>query len=132
MCLLCVLVFYVCRLREREERGKRRVEDLHTIAKLQDKLSERDQLIKSLVVRHAHTRKSTRHRMLVPFCLITSFLFIFQEDLHQISQHPTLCSNELLKTCDSRTQAGTLTPTMKVPNIQTFSNPIPFIYSHGQ
>ncbi|TRY81489.1 hypothetical protein DNTS_033318 [Danionella cerebrum] len=46
-------------LREREERGKRRVEDLHTIAKLQDKLSERDQLIKSLV-----------------------------EDLHQISQHP--------------------------------------------
>lgn len=52
-----MLVFYVCRLREREERGKRRVEDLHTIAKLQDKLSERDQLIKSLVVRHTYTDK---------------------------------------------------------------------------
>jgi len=58
-----VLVFYVCRLREREERGKRRVEDLHTIAKLQDKLSERDQLIKSLVVRHACTHG--KHRILI-------------------------------------------------------------------
>ncbi|XP_051982283.1 protein FAM184B-like [Xyrauchen texanus] len=77
-------------LREREERGKRRVEDLHTIAKLQDKLSERDQLIKSLV-----------------------------EDLHQLSQHPPLCSDETLKPYDSRTQAGTLTPTMKKKGEET-------------
>lgn len=122
-----MLVFYDCRLREREERGKRRVEDLHTIAKLQDKLSERDQLIKSLVVRHAHTQTSTRHKTLVAFCLITSFLFSFQEDLHQLSQHPTQCSDEILKPYDSRTQAGTLTPTMKVALIYTFSNPSPFI-----
>lgn len=76
-------------LREREERGKRRVEDLHTIAKLQDKLSERDQLIKSLV-----------------------------EDLHQLSQHPPLCSDEILKPHESRTQAGTLTPTMKKKTVE--------------
>ncbi|XP_016351311.1 protein FAM184B-like [Sinocyclocheilus anshuiensis] len=81
-------------LREREERGKRRVEDLHTIAKLQDKLSERDQLIKSLV-----------------------------EDLHQISQHPTLCSDEIFKPYDSRTQAGTLTPTMKKKVVEETSIP---------
>ncbi|XP_016411200.1 protein FAM184B-like [Sinocyclocheilus rhinocerous] len=81
-------------LREREERGKRRVEDLHTIAKLQDKLSERDQLIKSLV-----------------------------EDLHQISQHPTLCSDEIFKPYDSRTQAGTLTPTMKKKGVEETSIP---------
>ncbi|XP_051558302.1 protein FAM184B-like [Myxocyprinus asiaticus] len=81
-------------LREREERGKRRVEDLHTIAKLQDKLSERDQLIKSLV-----------------------------EDLHQLSQHPPLCSDETLKPYDSRTQAGTLTPTMKKKGVEETSMP---------
>lgn len=39
-----------CRLKEREEEVKRRVEDLHIIAKLQDKLNEREQLIKRLVV----------------------------------------------------------------------------------
>ncbi|XP_063075649.1 protein FAM184B isoform X2 [Engraulis encrasicolus] len=42
-------------LREREERSRRReprLEDLHTISKLQDKLSERDQLIKRLDERH--------------------------------------------------------------------------------
>ncbi|XP_052409817.1 protein FAM184B-like [Carassius gibelio] len=79
-------------LREREERGKRRVEDLHNIAKLQDKLSERDQLIRSLV-----------------------------EDLHQLSQHPPLCSDEILKPYDSRTQAGTLTPTMKKKRVEETS-----------
>ncbi|XP_058631729.1 protein FAM184B isoform X2 [Onychostoma macrolepis] len=89
-------------LREREERGKRRVEDLHTIAKLQDKLSERDQLIKSLV-----------------------------EDLHQLSQHPTLCSNEILKPYDSRTQAGTLTPTMKKKGVEETSIPNLCSYDGG-
>ncbi|KTF88757.1 hypothetical protein cypCar_00019839 [Cyprinus carpio] len=98
-------------LREREERGKRRVEDLHTIAKLQDKLSERDQLIKSLVVRDAHTR---RH-----------------EDLHQLSQHPTLCSDEILKPYDSRTQAGTLTPTMKKKGVEETSIPNLCSYDGG-
>ncbi|XP_077059584.1 protein FAM184B isoform X3 [Siphateles boraxobius] len=90
------------RLREREERGKRRVEDLHTIAKLQDKLSERDQLIKSLV-----------------------------EDLHQLSQHPTLCSDEILKPYDSRTQAGTLTPTMKKKGVEETSIPNLCSYDGG-
>ncbi|XP_043094212.1 protein FAM184B isoform X1 [Puntigrus tetrazona] len=89
-------------LREREERGKRRVEDLHTIAKLQDKLSERDQLIKSLV-----------------------------EDLHQLSQHPTLCSDEILKPYDSRTQAGTLTPTMKKKGVEETSIPNLCSYDGG-
>ncbi|KAK7166383.1 hypothetical protein R3I93_006220 [Phoxinus phoxinus] len=89
-------------LKEREERGKRRVEDLHTIAKLQDKLSERDQLIKSLV-----------------------------EDLHQLSQHPTLCSDEILKPYDSRTQAGTLTPTMKKKGVEETSIPNPCSYDGG-
>lgn len=41
---------YECRLKEREETSNRRVQDLHIIAKLQDKLNERDQLIKRLVV----------------------------------------------------------------------------------
>ncbi|XP_051757599.1 protein FAM184B [Ctenopharyngodon idella] len=89
-------------LREREERGKRRVEDLHTIAKLQDKLSERDQLIKSLV-----------------------------EDLHQLSQHPPLCSDEILKPYDSRTQAGTLTPTMKKKGVEETSIPNLCSYDGG-
>ncbi|XP_059409972.1 protein FAM184B isoform X2 [Carassius carassius] len=89
-------------LREREERGKRRVEDLHTIAKLQDKLSERDRLIKSLV-----------------------------EDLHQLSQHPTLCSDEILKPYDSRTQAGTLTPTMKKKGVEETSIPNLCSYDGG-
>lgn len=44
------MYMYKFRLKEREETGKRRVEDLHIIAKLQEKLSERDQLIKRLVV----------------------------------------------------------------------------------
>ncbi|XP_016145042.1 protein FAM184B isoform X2 [Sinocyclocheilus grahami] len=88
-------------LREREERGKRRVENLHTIAKLQDKLSERDQLIKSL------------------------------EDLHQLSQHPPLCSDEILKPYDSRTQAGTLTPTMKKKGVEETSIPNLCSYDGG-
>ncbi|XP_053475052.1 protein FAM184B isoform X2 [Ictalurus furcatus] len=71
-------------LKEREETGKRRVEDLHIIAKLQDKLSERDQLIKRLV-----------------------------EDLHQLSQHPPLISDGKVKSYHPRTQTGSLTPTMK-------------------
>ncbi|KAI4879844.1 hypothetical protein NFI96_027526 [Prochilodus magdalenae] len=71
-------------LREREEKGKRRVEDLHTIAKLQDKVSERDQLIKRLV-----------------------------EDLHQLSQHPPFGRDGTVKPPDSRTRPGNLTPTMK-------------------
>ncbi|KAG7314032.1 hypothetical protein KOW79_022528 [Hemibagrus wyckioides] len=66
-----------------EETGKRRVEDLHIIAKLQEKLSERDQLIKRLV-----------------------------EDLHQLSQHPPLSSEGTVKSYHPRTQSG-LTPTMK-------------------
>ncbi|XP_067297793.1 protein FAM184B isoform X2 [Pseudorasbora parva] len=89
-------------LREREERGKRRVEDLHTIAKLQDKLSERDQLIKSLV-----------------------------EDLHQLSQHPPHCSDEIMKPYDSRTQAGTLTPTMKKKGVEETSIPNLCSYDGG-
>lgn len=78
MCLLCVLVFYDSRLREREERGKRRVEDLHTIAKLQDKLSERDQLIKSLVVRHEYiyTDKYETQDASTPLSHHIIFLFI--------------------------------------------------------
>lgn len=75
---------YKCRLKEREETGKRRVEDLHIIAKLQDKLNERDQLIKRLV-----------------------------EDLHQLSQHPPLISDGKVKSYHPRTQTGSLTPTMK-------------------
>ncbi|XP_027030231.2 protein FAM184B isoform X1 [Tachysurus fulvidraco] len=70
-------------LKEREETGKRRVEDLHIIAKLQEKLNERDQLIKRLV-----------------------------EDLHQLSQHHPLSSDGTVKSYHSRTQSG-LTPTMK-------------------
>lgn len=111
--------FYLCmyRLREREERGKRRAEDLHTIAKLQDKLTERDQLIKSLVVRHAHS-----HIWKTCLCCFSfSHLFVYplQEDLHQISQHPPLSSDEILRPYDSRTQAGTLSPTLKVAHIHT-------------
>ncbi|KAB5518471.1 hypothetical protein PHYPO_G00166350 [Pangasianodon hypophthalmus] len=71
-------------LKEREETGKRRVEDMHIIAKLQDKLSERDQLIKRLV-----------------------------EDLHQLSQHPPLSSDGTEKSYHPRTQSGSLTPTIK-------------------
>ncbi|KAL7841911.1 hypothetical protein SRHO_G00256020 [Serrasalmus rhombeus] len=71
-------------LREREEKGKRRVEDLHTIAKLQDKLSDRDQLIKRLV-----------------------------EDLHQLSQHPPLGRDGTVKPQDSRLRPGNLTPAVK-------------------
>ncbi|KAK2865665.1 hypothetical protein Q7C36_001721 [Tachysurus vachellii] len=67
----------------REETGKRRVEDLHIIAKLQEKLNERDQLIKRLV-----------------------------EDLHQLSQHHPLSSDGTVKSYHPRTQSG-LTPTMK-------------------
>ncbi|XP_073720433.1 protein FAM184B isoform X1 [Misgurnus anguillicaudatus] len=89
-------------LREREDRGKRRAEDLHTIAKLQDKLTERDQLIKSLV-----------------------------EDLHQLSQHPPLCSDEILKPYDSRTQAGTLTPTLKKKGVEETSMPNLCSYDGG-
>ncbi|GAA6072116.1 protein FAM184B isoform X1 [Tachysurus ichikawai] len=70
-------------LKEREETGKRRVEDLHIIAKLQEKLNERDQLIKRLV-----------------------------EDLHQLSQHHPLSSDGTVKSYHPRTQSG-LTPTMK-------------------
>lgn len=44
------MFMYKYRLKQREETGKRRVEDLHIIAKLQDKLNEREQLIKRLVV----------------------------------------------------------------------------------
>ncbi|XP_051994081.1 protein FAM184B-like [Xyrauchen texanus] len=79
-------------LREREERGKRRVEDLHTITKLQDKLSERDQLIKSLV-----------------------------EDLHQLSQRPPLDSDVTIKPYDFRTQAATLTPNKKKKGVEETS-----------
>lgn len=89
-------------LREREERGKRRAEDLHTIAKLQDKLTERDQLIKSLV-----------------------------EDLHQISQHPPFSSDEILRPYDSRTQAGTLTPTLKKKGVEETSVPNLCSYDGG-
>ncbi|XP_057187653.1 protein FAM184B isoform X2 [Triplophysa rosa] len=88
-------------LREREERGKRRAEDLHSIAKLQDRLTERDQLIKSL------------------------------EDLHQISQHSPLSSNEILRPYDSRTQAGTLSPTLKKKVVEETSVPNLCSYDGG-
>ncbi|XP_076150172.1 protein FAM184B [Alosa pseudoharengus] len=73
-------------LREREERTRRReprLEDLHTISKLQDKLAERDQLIKRLV-----------------------------EERHQLSQHPPV-GDGTPKHYDSKTHVGSLTPTLK-------------------
>ncbi|XP_026872353.2 protein FAM184B isoform X2 [Electrophorus electricus] len=76
-------------LREREEKGRRRVEDLHTISKLQDKLTERDQHIKKLV-----------------------------EDLHQLSQHPPLSRDGTLKPYDPRTRLGSLTPTLKKQTVE--------------
>ncbi|XP_030644187.1 protein FAM184B [Chanos chanos] len=97
-------------LKERDEKGKRReprVEDLHTIAKLQDKLTERDQLIKRLV-----------------------------EERHQQSQHPPVCGNVTLKPYDTRTRPGSLTPTLKkvmeetpprvtsVPNLSSYERSV--------
>ncbi|XP_041950078.1 protein FAM184B isoform X1 [Alosa sapidissima] len=73
-------------LREREERTRRReprLEDLHNISKLQDKLAERDQLIKRLV-----------------------------EERHQLSQHPPV-GDGTPKHYDSKTHVGSLTPTLK-------------------
>ncbi|XP_062376521.1 protein FAM184B [Sardina pilchardus] len=78
-------------LREREERTRRReprLEDLHSISKLQDKLAERDQLIKRLV-----------------------------EERHQLSQHPPV-GDGTPKHYDSKTHVGSLTPTFKKATLE--------------
>ncbi|XP_035272393.1 protein FAM184B isoform X2 [Anguilla anguilla] len=75
-------------LREKEEKMKRResrIEDLQVIGLLQDKLSERDQLIKRLV-----------------------------EERHHLHQHPLVVGDSsTLKMYENRAQPGSLTPTMR-------------------
>ncbi|KAI1887758.1 hypothetical protein AGOR_G00193650 [Albula goreensis] len=75
-------------LREKEEKCKRResrIEDLQVIGMLQDKLSERDQVIKRLV-----------------------------EERHHLHQHPLVASDSsTLKTYENRPQPGSLTPTLR-------------------
>ncbi|KAJ8399329.1 hypothetical protein AAFF_G00413670 [Aldrovandia affinis] len=75
-------------LREKEEKSKRResrIEDLQVIGILQDKLSERDQVIKRLV-----------------------------EERHHLHQHPLVASDgSTLKTYENRPQPGSLTPTLR-------------------
>ncbi|KAG7458745.1 hypothetical protein MATL_G00223860 [Megalops atlanticus] len=95
-------------LREKEEQSKRResrIEDLQVIGMLQDKLSERDQVIKRLV-----------------------------EERHHLHQHPLVTSDSTtLKAYENRPQPGSLTPTMRkkrmddmpprvtsVPNLSSF------------
>lgn len=54
---VCLCIWFNCRLREREERCRRReprCDDLQ-LGRLQERLSERDQLIKRLVVRKKNT-----------------------------------------------------------------------------
>ncbi|XP_061103175.1 protein FAM184B isoform X2 [Conger conger] len=75
-------------LREKEDKLKRResrTEDLQVIGLLQDKLSERDQVIKRLV-----------------------------EERHHLHQHPLVVSESTTqKTYENRAQPGSLTPTMR-------------------
>lgn len=108
---------YKCRLKERERVGKRGVEDLHIIAKLQDKLNERDQLIKRLVVSTKLVNEA-QACILPMFIQKQGFLFVLffnhQEELHQLSQHPSLSSDGTVKSYHPRTHLGGLTPTMKV------------------
>lgn len=59
---VCLCTWINCRLREREERCRRREPrcDDQQLGRLQERLSERDQLIKRLVVRtdrHTHSNK---------------------------------------------------------------------------
>ena len=62
---MCVCMCVYTRLREREDRCRKResrFDDLQ-LGRLQDRLTERDELIKQLVVRpHAHTHRRTHAR----------------------------------------------------------------------
>ncbi|KAJ8247414.1 hypothetical protein GJAV_G00246120 [Gymnothorax javanicus] len=75
-------------LREKEDKWKRResrMEDLQVISLLQDKLNERDQVIKRLV-----------------------------EERHHLQQHPLAVSDSsALKIYENKAQPGSLTPTMR-------------------
>ncbi|MFT7807527.1 protein FAM184B [Arapaima gigas] len=75
-------------LREKDEKSKRResrIEDLHIIGKLQDKLSEREQVIKRLL-----------------------------EERQHLQQHSHITSeNTTMKAYENRPQPGSLTPTMR-------------------